>query len=73
MDPAQTRAAAAELAKLLSEFDPGAVDFLESNGAALQPLFAGESWAQLATLLQSYSFSDAQTLLEESLKRFPQA
>ena len=30
---------AAQLTKLLSEFDPGAADFIEANRAALQPLF----------------------------------
>jgi two-component system, sensor histidine kinase and response regulator len=72
-DPAQTRAAAAQLLKLLSEFDPGAVDFIETNQAALRPIFPGEAWGQLEKLVQSYSFADAQAQLEQTLKSLPNA
>ena len=67
-DPAQTREAAAQLAKLLSEFDPGAAEFIEANQAALRPLFPGEAWAQFEKLVQGYAFADAQAQLEQALK-----
>jgi PAS domain S-box-containing protein len=67
-DPAQTREAAAQLSKLLSEFDPGAADFLESNHAVLRPLFAGETWTPFEKLVQGYSFAEAQAQLERTLK-----
>jgi hypothetical protein len=70
-NPAQTREMAAQLAKLLSEFDPGAADFVESNEMALSPMFKGESWTQFEKLVQNYSFADAQAQLEEALKQFP--
>jgi HPt (histidine-containing phosphotransfer) domain-containing protein len=68
VDPAQTREAAAQLSKLLSEFDPGAADFLESNDAVLRPLFAGETWTPFEKLVQGYSFAEAHARLEQALK-----
>jgi hypothetical protein len=73
VDLALSREAAAQLSRLLSEFDPGAVDFIEAKGAALRPLFAGESWARLGTLIQGYSFAEAQVLVEQALKELPPA
>ena len=70
---AQSREAAAQLAKLLSEFDPGAADFIEANHAAVRPLFAGDGWPQFEKLVQSYSFADAQARLEQALKNVPTA
>jgi two-component system sensor histidine kinase/response regulator len=72
IDPAQSREAAAQLSKLLSEFDPGAVDFIEANHQVLRPLFPGETWSQFEQLVQGYSFGDAQAQLEQSLKQFLQ-
>jgi len=70
-DPAQSHAAAAQLTKLLSEFDPGAADFLEANQTALRSLFAVEMWPQFEKLVQGYSFADAQTQLVQALKNLP--
>jgi len=64
----QIQAAAARLMKLLSEFDPGAVEFIEANQAALQSLFKGDGWAEFEKLVQDYAFSEAQTRLEQALK-----
>jgi two-component system sensor histidine kinase/response regulator len=70
VDPALSRDAAAQLVKLLSESDPGAVDFIEANQAALRPLFAGDAWSQFEKLVQGYGFADAQAQLEQALKTF---
>ncbi len=67
-NPAQSREAATQLSKLLSEFDPGAADFIEANQAALRPLFAGDTWSQFEKLVQGYAFADAQAQLEQALK-----
>jgi len=67
MDPAQVRAAAKELAKLLSEFDASAADFLEKNRSALLPLFSGDSWKTFEKLVQAYAFSDAEAELAKAL------
>ena len=67
VDPAQAREAAAQLAKLLSEFDPGAADFIAANQAALSPLFADGTWAEFEKHVQNYSFAEAQTQLEAAL------
>ena len=70
-DPAQTLAAAAQLTKLLSEFDPGAADFLEANQAALSSLFPGDAWPLFEKLVQGYAFAAAQAQLEQALKNLP--
>jgi hypothetical protein len=72
-NPAQTRETAAQLTKLLAEFDPGAADFIETNRAALQPLFADGTWTPFEKLVQGYAFADAQTQLDQALKNFPAA
>jgi two-component system sensor histidine kinase/response regulator len=71
VDNAQARETAAHMLKLLSEFDPGAVDFLETNQAALRHLFKSASWAEFQKLVQSYSFGDAQAQLEHASKQLP--
>jgi len=73
VDPTQTRSAATQLTKLLSEFDPGAVEFIEANQAALVPLLPGDSWPQFEKLVQGYAFAEAQTQLEQALKKLPAA
>jgi two-component system sensor histidine kinase/response regulator len=71
LDAAQARETAAHMTRLLSEFDPGAVDFLETNQAALRPIFKSETWVEFQKLVQSYSFADAQTQLEQACKQLP--
>ena len=71
-DPAQSREAAEQLAKLLEEFDAGAVDFLELHQPALQGLLRAD-WSRFEKLVQGYSFAEAQTLLELTLKHSPTA
>ena len=71
VDAAQSREAAAQLAKLLSEFDPAAADFTTSNRAALQPLFADGQWSRFENLVQGYSFSEAQAQLERVIAALP--
>lgn len=66
VDPAESREAAKQLTALLSEFDPGAADFVEAKRTLLQPLFTAESWAQFEKLVQNYSFDEAQTLLAQA-------
>jgi PAS domain S-box-containing protein len=70
VNPEQSRDAAAQLVKLLSEFDPGAADFIEANQAALRPLFAGDVWPQFEKNVHGYAFADAQAQLEQALKSF---
>jgi signal transduction histidine kinase/DNA-binding response OmpR family regulator/HPt (histidine-containing phosphotransfer) domain-containing protein/HAMP domain-containing protein len=69
--PAQSRQALVQLGKLLSEFDPGAADFIEANRAVLRPLFAAEGWTEFEKQVQNYSFVDAQSQLEQLLKQLP--
>jgi two-component system sensor histidine kinase/response regulator len=71
VDPALVRAAAAQMTKLLSEFDAGAGEFIEANQAALRPLFSGDAWPQFEKLVQDYAFAQAQVQLEQALKKLP--
>jgi len=71
VNPAQSREAAVQLVKLLSEFDSGAGDFVEANRAALYPLLGTEFWPQFEKLVQGYAFADAQTQLEQAMNSHP--
>ena len=73
MEPAKSREAAAELGKLLSDFDPGAADFVTANRAALQPLFNDGHWPPFEKLVQDYAFADAQAQLAQALQDFSPA
>lgn len=84
--PAKVRAAAAQLEKLLADFDPTALEFTEANHELLRPLFlsgdrkegqsrpaesSSENWGQFQKLVQDYAFSEALAQLESALGRFP--
>src|SRR5262249_14593277 len=51
-NPVQSREAAAQLTRLLTESDPAAADFIAANRATLRPLFASETWPQFEKLVQ---------------------
>jgi nitrogen fixation negative regulator NifL len=67
-NPEQSREAVAQMKRLLSEFDPGAADYVDANQSALRPLFSGESWTRFEKLVRDYSFGDALAQLEETVK-----
>jgi len=64
----QSREVAGRLTTLLSDFDPGATDFVQANQAALRPLFGDAGWPEFEKLVQDYAFADAQMRLEQALK-----
>ncbi|HET9332311.1 MAG TPA: response regulator [Gemmatimonadota bacterium] len=64
VDPAQTRAAVAELTSLLADFDAGAIEFVEGHAAVLRPLFAADAWSQFLKQVQAFAFPDALAMLE---------
>jgi hypothetical protein len=66
----ESRDAASKLNALLSDLDPTAADFVETNRAALRPLFDGESWPEFEKLVHGYAFADAQAQLEQALRSF---
>jgi len=68
VDVTQSREAAARLRALLSELDPAAIEWLESNHAALRPVFADAEWPAFEDLVRGYAFADAQARLEQALK-----
>jgi PAS domain S-box-containing protein len=68
VDPVRAREAAAELKKLLSEFDAGAAEFVEAKQAVLRSLFNDSTWPQFQKLVQDYAFAEAQGQLEHALK-----
>jgi two-component system sensor histidine kinase/response regulator len=63
VDPAETRAAAENLAKLLADFDSSAVEFIETHRAVLSPLFPDGTWSDFEKLVQNYDFAGAEALL----------
>ena len=67
VDPARSREAAIALTALLSDMDPAAIDYLETNHAALRPLFAVAEWPAFEDLVRGYAFADAQSRLEQAL------
>jgi PAS domain S-box-containing protein len=67
VDIAQIRRAGLELVQLLQAFDPGAVEFVESNDATLRALFDGSAWEEFEKRIQGYAFGDAQALLENAM------
>jgi HPt (histidine-containing phosphotransfer) domain-containing protein len=71
MNPEQTRGAAAQLLKLLSDFDSAALDFFEANRAVLGHLFSSDTWPEFERHVEGYAFADAQVLLEQAITRFP--
>jgi hypothetical protein len=54
-DPTQSRETSAKLAKLLSDCDPAAVDFLEGNHSTLRALFTAEAWTTFRGLVEGYA------------------
>jgi hypothetical protein len=68
-NPAAARAAIAQLAKLLAEFNPSATDFMDENAATLQPCFAAGVWVQFEKHVRDYNFADAQAQLEQAAQR----
>jgi hypothetical protein len=70
---AHTRAIAAQLAKLLADFDTSAVTFVEENQASLRPAFDPLSWDKFLRHTQEFAFADAQALLDQALARLPES
>ena len=70
VDAGYARELAAQLAKLLTEFDPGAAYILEANQGTLKSLFSTESWEQLTKHAQAYAFTECQALVEKVVANF---
>jgi CheY-like chemotaxis protein len=70
-EPAQFHEAAQHLASLLSEFDPGAADFIETNQSRLRPLFTNEEWEQLKQNARAYAFQECQVLVVKAMQKIP--
>ncbi|MFO1461782.1 MAG: response regulator [Verrucomicrobiota bacterium] len=68
VSPEETAVAAAELNRLLAEFDPGAVDFIAASQGALRPLFTAEAWVQFEQQVAGYAFTDARAQLERAAR-----
>jgi signal transduction histidine kinase/CheY-like chemotaxis protein/HAMP domain-containing protein len=69
-DPTRSLDAAARLADLLAECDPGAADFLADNQPALRPLFDNARWPQFERLVRDYAFDEAHAALAQALQAF---
>jgi two-component system sensor histidine kinase/response regulator len=69
--PAQTWAVAAQLTKLIADFDTSAVTFTEENQASLRPAFDAATWEQFLRQIQGFAFADAKVLLDQALAHLP--
>ena len=67
-DQAVSLEAARQLTALLSESDPAASDFVESNRRQLEALFDAAGWAEFESLVEGYAFAEAQARLEHALR-----
>ena len=68
LDPAEVGAAVTRLTRLLADFDASAIDFIETHGSALQPVFTANAWSRFVQCAQSFAFSDALALLEDAAR-----
>ena len=68
VDPVESREAAVKLTTLLSDMDPAAIEHMETNHAALRPLFADAEWLAFEELVRGYAFADAHAQLEQTLR-----
>ena len=68
VDHEQTRAAVTELTSLLADFDAGAIEFIESHGDDVRPLFPADAWSQFVQRVQAFAFQDALALLEDAAR-----
>ncbi len=59
VDPAAAQAAVRDLARLLADFDAGAVELLETREAVLQSLFSATEWPAFQQAVEAYAFEDA--------------
>jgi two-component system sensor histidine kinase/response regulator len=66
-----TRAVAAQLTKLFTDFDTSAVTFVEENQASLRPAFDAATWEQFLRKTQEFAFADAQALFDQVLADLP--
>jgi hypothetical protein len=69
----QTRAVAAQLAKLFADFDTSAITFAEENQASLRPAFDAATWDKFLRQTQEFAFADAQALLDQALANLPES
>jgi two-component system sensor histidine kinase/response regulator len=70
VDIGHARELTAQLAKLLTEFDPGAADFIEANQVTLKALFSAESWEELTKQAQAYAFEECLALVQKAVADF---
>ncbi|MGB6222491.1 response regulator [Haloferula sp.] len=70
-DAAMTREAADQLALLLEDFDPGAVEFVATNRPALRPLFPADAWSAFEKLVEGYAFDEAHERMKQALETLP--
>ncbi|HWA29354.1 MAG TPA: response regulator [Lacunisphaera sp.] len=71
VDPAQSPAVAARLARLLAGFDASAADFVEENQAALRTLFPPGDWSPFAEQVRNYAFAEALAALQAAAPDLP--
>ena len=67
-DPKQMKVAVDQLSRYLAEADGAAIDYFESAGPHLRPLFSAQEFQRFATLIEHYAFSEAYEQLREAVE-----
>jgi len=68
VDAEVIKALVAQMRKQLTEFDPGAADFLESHRDTFGSLFSPDHLAAFEQHVQGYAFDEAHAMLEQAAK-----
>jgi two-component system sensor histidine kinase/response regulator len=68
VDPATLKAVIEEMLRYLSEFDPAAGDYLETNREILRSVFSAQTFPSFEQQVTNFAFADAQTTLEQAWK-----
>ena len=68
-DPEQMKVAVGQLSRYLAEADGAAINYFESAGPHLRPLFSAQGFQSFASLIENYAFSEAYEQLTAAAER----
>jgi len=68
VDPAMIRETVVRMTRFLSEFDPAAVECLDSDGARFQALSDPATLTEFEQHVAGYAFTEAQALLDQAVR-----
>ena len=68
-DPGQMKVVVEQLSLYLAEDDGAAIDYFESTGPHLRPLFSAQEFQRFASLIENYAFSEVYEQLTAAAER----